>query len=355
MVRDSRGNVIPCTKSSFVADTQGQYIPIHPAGTGKSGQVWYALSAKEAFSSSKPSPCQLIAKICAVKIFPAGVSLRTYENSKRHPNDNVEEVKAMSKISRIAKGDMMRHFPQFIEALISSDCHHEISPWLSMRAVRGFELQDMLLFARQLKTPLPETLVYHCYVQLLRGLEFLHNNGISKMDIQPVNVMVDADTTKAEITGLPNFVWIDFGGCKDNIDADNAKIQRGIFYDFIHRLAIQLHVCECEIEDKGRLQVDLCKQHDRLWQGFVRIMQMSKSTIGHDPISVLYKNDTELKVGGRLFNMVETKRRYIPQFDQAIIKALMDHTIAYTPTMRNKFPVEKDVEQAIKEFSQFVS
>lgn len=353
MVTDNAGNRIPATKQSFIADTQGKYIPIHLAGTGKSGQVWYALRKTTALVH-KANPSTLVAQLCAVKIFPAAARQTFFtSDTSIHPNDNTPEVATMSTISRLARGNMAHRFPQFLDALSASQLPHTVSPWIAMRAVRGFELQDMVYFSGKLRCPLPEALVYQCFVQLSEGLEFLHTNGLSKPDIQVLNIMVDVAAENAEVRGvrLPNFVWIDFGGCEvgERMNAWRRGLERSSFYECVFKLATQRHICKDRVKDASQLQTDICGKHSAQWVGFVEALRRYQRVNFDKDL-----HDVELRRCGTYFDMAKTKRGEIGAFDQKVIDAFLDNTLAYSP-MRRKFPSEEDVVAAIKEFEELSS
>ncbi|KAF1962093.1 hypothetical protein CC80DRAFT_499524 [Byssothecium circinans] len=366
MVQDIHSD--PGAVNTFIKATRGKYVPVAIAGQGKSGQVWYALQKSLIKQSSSASQIPALrSQVCAVKVFVSEIPgflpkkkqtesyidsvIREFGQAEISKESSNKEIAALLELKR-DPGPFPHRLPQLIEALTLSEAEKGMPALISMKAIQGFQLSEFMTVATLFQNcPFPEALMYHLFVQLMEGLEFLHNRNpsMSKTDIQPINIMVDP--TGSEVPGLPNFVFIDFGGSRLHIDNNSKMGNRYSVYRELHRLAKRHHVCDTEVpvpeEEVSRLQYEVCTHHNKDWKGFVDALrfanQMMSESFAMGVRLVGGGPDQELRSGGRLFEMAKVKRTKANDINHRIIDALM----SWTAREHGRFPSEEEVREAI--------
>ncbi|KAF2643704.1 hypothetical protein P280DRAFT_477181 [Massarina eburnea CBS 473.64] len=347
-------------KNRFIDATQHKYIPIAVAGEGKSGKVWYAIQKN--LIEHPVGATQLTAlraQVCAVKVYAPDNARKNmksespfikYVISRFNLENEIEyessshEIAALLQLKRCS-GSLSHRFPQLIEALTQKEAGPGNSSWFSMGAIRGFQLSELTRFAHCLRnTPLPEALVYHIFVQLMEALEFLHKAGISKSDIQELNVMVDM--ANSDVSGLPNIMFIDFAGSKLGITDWKCSTDRAYYYILMHRIATKDHAClPGALEAQGaRLQADICRAHDKSWTEFVGALRKHKLNAVSDAEMA---TDGDLRPGGRLFAMAKARRLCPDGFNHRVIETLLNETLKRADVKDVQFPSEEEVLEAI--------
>ncbi|KAF2789183.1 hypothetical protein K505DRAFT_341477 [Melanomma pulvis-pyrius CBS 109.77] len=207
--------------------TDGKYVPIAHAGSGKHADVWLCIPNP---SASTPN-ANLDGQLVAVKV-PAATSRDRLRS----------EISVLQRIAASA-GPLTTHFPTLLDAAYT-DTEDPLSDvrWLALAAIPGCTAAQVCSIIRP--DPLPEELVLHMYIQITSALRFIHSMtpALAHGDIHEGNIMLDP--SKQDIPGYPNAVLIDFG----NVDRDPTKAfldhDRVSFYRMMKWLAMLGRGCK---------------------------------------------------------------------------------------------------------------
>lgn len=221
--------------SLVVTGTQGRYVGISHAGSGKSCDVFYAIpqvvfKEERTVGTRRTLPSQ----VCVVKVFKS-----LYSNYFK------KELPALKRLEYVPQ-QLKARFTEPLEFTDGDENDQSRAPWYSMKAVHGFQLTRLFTAVGAIKSPVPAELVFHGYVQLNEAIQFLHNTKPPMIhgDLCDPNIMVDL--AQQEISGFPNFKLIDFGDSLAGKDLHeyislHEKIR---LYQLIQEIAWLNHSCK---------------------------------------------------------------------------------------------------------------
>ncbi|KAF2686807.1 hypothetical protein K458DRAFT_429747 [Lentithecium fluviatile CBS 122367] len=225
----TNGELAAAEVDMFKSATSGKYIPIAIAGTGGSGNVFFALPKPTSNPrTTNPNIANLCTQMITVKV--------SNERGKR--DELAREIKALTHIKSRKHGTRASiHLLHPLDYLSAEEVGANGSVWFSMTAVPGFRMVRLEDVAENDGRPLPKPLVAEEYLQLSSAVRFLHSFEVrvTKGEMQSINVMVS--TTSVQSTGFPTFTLIDFGMCKNPASALECDVEWKHFCTMMHAFA----------------------------------------------------------------------------------------------------------------------
>eukprot|EP00274_Cyanoptyche_gloeocystis_P007567 CAMPEP_0196660902 /NCGR_PEP_ID=MMETSP1086-20130531/41768_1 /TAXON_ID=77921 /ORGANISM="Cyanoptyche gloeocystis , Strain SAG4.97" /LENGTH=290 /DNA_ID=CAMNT_0041995543 /DNA_START=94 /DNA_END=963 /DNA_ORIENTATION=- len=95
----------------------------------------------------------------------------------------LNEVKLLQKLSH-------PNIIRYVDSYLEDNDLFIVFEW----AANG-DLTKLLSKAKSVKSLLPEPLVWHYFVQICRGLEYMHQNKVMHRDLKPANIFITVDQT----------------------------------------------------------------------------------------------------------------------------------------------------------------
>lgn len=301
-------------KKNFFTATDRAYAPVALAGSGKDGDVWYAISTRENLETIKEKDTD-VAAVLEKRTITASISSNqsTVEPSKplmpqlyavKLPKQGqfercAAEVRLLERlrVESVNKGHVCSRFPQLLDS-DKLNTHESTSDendgtddsksnkklscrWFVMTAIVGFQLSKLRTAAVITKKTFPKELVAHIAIQLHETLAWLHNLDppVLHRDLWQCNIMMDPSSQ--EIDGFPNVVVVDFGSAVATRDPKLHSWERGTLYTLLYTFATMNISCEPANHCGNELKRCHC---DVDWIDFVRMMGIKQSA--------LYENET---------------------------------------------------------------
>jgi serine/threonine protein kinase len=228
--------------------TNRRYIPIRKAGSGKYGNVWYALKARRR-NNKQP----LLSQLVALKV------------PVRHTEELItQEVRKLKQLQS-TEGCPTSRFPRCFDS--SWDETGKLCRWYTMSSISGFTLYNLRMSTTE---PIPEGLVSHITIQLAEAFRWLHsqNPPIIHGDFHAANAMIDP--SRQDVPGFPNAMVIDFGTAQNGSEAAIA-IERRLYFVMMKELAV------ANVRHKWCLNTQRERHpdcnHDTEWIDFVSVLR----------------------------------------------------------------------------------